>query len=227
MKTTLGILKEIDKDWFRQNMRRFTWQAYHLFPETPNPQILDLGCGTGIPTIELALMSKGRITAVDIDKSSLAVLKEKATALNLTKQIKTVKGDFNKLRFPRGSFDIVWCEGAVSGIGFEKGLRIWRPYLKPAGFMVIHDEIKDYGKKLASIPSLGYEIINHFIILVADWLDNYFRPLEKRIRELKDKYAEKQEILDILEKEECEIDLFKRSPDDFASIFFILGKKEL
>ena len=218
------IIKQINKDLFRQNLCRYTWQAYRMLPELKNPSILDLGCGSGIPTIELAVLSKGKITAVDMDKSALVVLKEKVKALNLTDHINTVRGDVNKLKCKKACFDIVWCEGAISTVGFEKGLETWHCFLKAVGFMVIHDEIKEYKRKMDIIPQYGYRLIGHLIISGDIWFREYFKPLEQRINELKNIYALKPHILKILQKEEYEIEEFKMNPNDFASIFYIMQR---
>jgi len=42
-----------------------------LLPKYLNPHILDVGCGSGIPAMELAKLSSGHITGIDIDQPSL------------------------------------------------------------------------------------------------------------------------------------------------------------
>jgi methylase of polypeptide subunit release factors len=49
---TINILKI--KDQCRKNLSRFTERALSSIPELDNPIILDIGCGTGVPTILLA-----------------------------------------------------------------------------------------------------------------------------------------------------------------------------
>lgn len=220
-----NIIKEINKDSFRQKLCKYTWQAYHILPPIKKPTILDCGCGNGIPTIELAILSKGYIIAVDIDKKSLALLKQKAKALNLTKHIRTRKCNLEKLHFKKYYFDIIWCEGAINSIGFEQAICSWKQFLQSSGFMVIHDQIKDHKRKLKSIPAYGYNLVDKFIISAASWYHEYLKPLEKRILELKNKYKIRQNIIDILNQEAYEIELFKRNPDDFASIFYIMQNR--
>lgn len=45
-----------------------------MLPSIKNPVIADIGCGTGVPTIELARLSDGMIYAVDTDECSLEIL---------------------------------------------------------------------------------------------------------------------------------------------------------
>ena len=42
-----------------------------MLPQLDKPQILDIGCGSGFPTMELARLSNGEIIGIDIDQHSL------------------------------------------------------------------------------------------------------------------------------------------------------------
>jgi len=223
-KIEADLLREIDKDSFRQNLRRFTWRAYNLLPKIECPEIIDLGCGYGVPTIELAILSKGRILAVDRDRQALSRLKQKVTALRLKKHIRVLAADLTRYRPRRGTYDIIWSEGAVSAVGFEKALDLWRDGLKPDGHLVIHDEIKDKDVKLNAAARLGWEVVEQFIVPIDTWLTDYFRPLGGRLHDLADKYAHNPRALEVLRREECEIEVFKQRPDDFASAFYILRR---
>ena len=52
---------------------KYTAKAFRMLPKLDNPRILDIGCGRGGPTMELARLSQGWITAVDIDQPSLDI----------------------------------------------------------------------------------------------------------------------------------------------------------
>ncbi|MDD1764348.1 MAG: class I SAM-dependent methyltransferase [Methanobacteriaceae archaeon] len=65
------------KDHFRRKLLNYTRKAFFKLPDIENPKILDLGCGTGVPTLELARISKGQITALDNDQESLDQLNQK------------------------------------------------------------------------------------------------------------------------------------------------------
>ena len=40
---------------------RYTRKAFRLLPKLAKPRILDIGCGTGIPALELARLREGEI----------------------------------------------------------------------------------------------------------------------------------------------------------------------
>jgi ubiquinone/menaquinone biosynthesis C-methylase UbiE len=218
------IASVIDKDMFRQKLSRYTRKAYNILPHMDVPSILDIGCGTGIPTIELAILSKGTITAVDTDKKSLKKLREKAKILHLSNNITPVRCSLYRLRFKNESFDIVWAEGSIAVIGFEKGLKEWRRLIKPGGFLVVHDEITNYEQKMSDISRCGYTLMDQFLISEHVWLKEYFKPLEEHVKELQTIYKNDPGIMTLLEHDACEIELFKQSPKNFASIFYVMKK---
>jgi len=71
------LLSEIDKDHFREQFNKYTRKAFHMLPKLEKPHILDIGCGSGVPTIELAKLSNGEIIGIDINQSLLDKLNRK------------------------------------------------------------------------------------------------------------------------------------------------------
>ncbi|MBN2531574.1 MAG: methyltransferase domain-containing protein [Spirochaetales bacterium] len=222
MKT--DILLEIDKDKFRSRLSGYTRQAYSRLPHMEAPAILDIGCGSGIPTIQLAIISKGKITAVDIDRQSLNILRDKIKVFRLSGHIKPVRHSLLTLHFKNTCFDIVWAEGSIAVIGFEKGIQEWRRFIKPGGFLVVHDEITNYREKMTCIPKFNYTLVHHFKISEHVWLNEYFNPLLQRIKELQVIYKNDPGAMKILDKEASETALFMKSPENLASLFYIMQK---
>jgi methylase of polypeptide subunit release factors len=54
---SVETLKIINKDVFRQPLIEYTIKAFNQLPPINQPNILDIGCGTGVPTLELTIMS--------------------------------------------------------------------------------------------------------------------------------------------------------------------------
>jgi len=195
-----------------------------MLPESEEPRILDIGCGSGIPTLELAKLSNGEILGIDIDQSLLDRLNRKIEEEGLSNRVKTRKCSLFEIDFPDESFDIIWAEGSISIIGFEKGLREWRRLLKPSGFLVVHDDIINMSNKLRNIPDCGYRLFGYFSLPEDAWWKEYYRPLEIRIKELRAKYKNNPEALKILEKHQNEIDMVKKNPKEYGSAFYIMQK---
>jgi len=195
-----------------------------MLPELDRPRILDIGCGSGVPTMELARLSNGQIIGLDIEQSLLDQLARKIKEAGLADRVKTLKCSMFELDFPDESFDIIWAEGSIARIGFEKGLKEWRRFLKPNGFLVVHDEIGNITKKLEQISSCGYDLLGHFTLPEDTWWTEYYGPLEKRINELRTKYGDEPQARLELDKEQREIELFKENPRRYGSVFFVMQK---
>ena len=64
-----------------------------------NPRILDIGCGPGMQTIELAKLSGGHIVALDFHEPFLEQLRKVVKKKGVDDRIKAVKGDMRNLNF--------------------------------------------------------------------------------------------------------------------------------
>jgi ubiquinone/menaquinone biosynthesis C-methylase UbiE len=215
---------EIDRDSSRESLLKYTRKAFKLLPKFDKPHILDAGCGSGLPTIELAKLSNGRVVGIDIDQFLLTELRRKIEKENLSDRVETRKCSMLELDFLDETFDIIWFEGATRMIGFEKALKEWRRLLKPNGFLVIHDEIKTVSNKSEEISGFGYKVVNHFFLPEDAWWMEYYRPLENRIKGLREKYKKNSQVLRKLRKIQDEIDMVKRKPEEYRSAFYILQK---
>jgi len=218
------LLFKINQDHFRERLNKYTRKAFRMLPKLERPRILDIGCGSGVPTIELARLSDGEIIGIDITQSLLDKLNRKIEEEGFSNRVKTIKCSLFEIGFPDESFDIIWAEGSISIIGFEKALKEWNRLLKTNGFLVVHDDTKNMSDKLKKIPDCGYKLINYFSLPEDAWWTEYYRPLESRINELRIKYKNDPEALKILEKYQNEVDMVKKNPKDHGSGFYIMQK---
>jgi len=242
-----NLLSEIRQSLYPENPARLqhTRRAFEMLPRLEAPRILDIGCGAGDPTLELARLSLGEIVGLDMDQSSLDQLSARAEEAGLSDRIRLVKGSMLEMDFPDESFDIVWSEGSIHVVGFDRGLRRWRRLLRSEGFLVVHEmawlrpdppqEIADYWRKvypgiqtiagnLEQIAPQGYKLLGHFPVPEETWWLDYYRPLEERIRELQGKYAKDRAAQAFLDREQREVDLYKKYSRWYGSAFFVMRK---
>ncbi len=221
---SVDIASEIRRDYFRAKLLQYTRKAFKMLPQLENPILLDIGCGTGVVTMELARLSGGRVVGIDIDQTALDKLDQKIEQAGLFRQIKTVNCSMKEIEFKDNSFDIVWCEGAVYVIGFENGLKDWRRLMRPLGFLVLHARIVEVEKRVDLIPLRGYTLLDKFIVTKESWWDEYYGPLQNMIEGLRHKYQNDANALAQLEKEQKEVDEFKNNPENHGSVFYLMQK---
>ena len=223
---TEEALFQVKKDMVRERLNKYTRKAFQALPKLYNPRILDIGCGSGIPTLELARLSHGKIVGIDIDQPALDKFAGKIKEAGLTGQVKAVNCSIFDMDFANESFDVVWSEGSIYAIGFERGLREWKRFLKPGGFMAVHDEQGNIKERLEQISDCGYELIVHFILSKETWWTEYFVPLEKFIVESRTRYTNAPKILEELHQAQRELDMFKQNPERNSSAWFVMKKRQ-
>ena len=205
------------KDKCRAGLLNYLAEAVSLLPEANNPRILDIGCGTGIPTIWLAEKYGGTITAIDTDNDALNWLKEKIIKKGLINQITVKSISFYDLKQKSCFFDIILAEGFLNVIGFEVGFVKLIGMLKEGGYFIIHDEFKNHKMKCEFIKTQKCELIGTVFMDESIWWNHYYRQLEEEISTLTISQINYQ-----FEPEMKEIELYKLDPTPFQSIYYII-----
>jgi ubiquinone/menaquinone biosynthesis C-methylase UbiE len=213
------------KDRVRERLNKFTAKAFQMLPKMDQTRILDVGCGAGVPTLKLAELSNGHITALDIDQDAIDSLKRKIRESGLSVRVEAMCSSMLDMDFPKESFDVIWAEGSIDHIGFERGLEELRRFLKPGGSLAVHDHKVDVARKLDYIPTSGYELLGYFNLDEQTWKKEYFFPMQRLIDETRSKHGGDRDMLALLDKEQQEIDVFKTDPASCCSVFFVMKKR--
>jgi len=212
----------------------------------PNPLILDIGCGHGMQTLELAKISQGTIFALDNHQPFLDILMKKAIREGFEKRIIPKNQSMLEMNFKDGTFDVIWSEGALYIMGFQKGLRRCKQLLKDKGYLVVSEAvlfsstipaplkkfwdeaypvITNVNGNIELIRHEGFEVLNHFSLPKSSWIDNYYTPMEKRIKVLHKKYRNNTAALNVFTACEKEIKMYEDYSDYYGYEFFIAQKK--
>jgi SAM-dependent methyltransferase len=216
-----------------------------MLPELDNPRILDVGCGQGGPTLELARLSGGQVTGMDIDQSALHELAGRAEEQGLSDRVQVVQGSMFDIEFADESFDIIWSEGSMHILGFERALGEWRRFIRPRGFLVVHEMawlrpdppseimgcwqlaypgIRTASEYVEQIPGHGYDLVGHFVLPEDFWWVDYYVPMVARIGELRGKYAQDQAAQKTLDTEQRAADLYRKHAKWYGSLFLAMQK---
>ena len=205
------------------------------------PLILDVGCGPGLQTLDLARLTGGSVIGLDNHEPFLRDLRRLAEAAGFSRRVRAVKGDMNRLPFSASSFDLIWSEGAAYSMGFADALRSWREFLRPGGRLAVteavwlkpgapepvrrcweeYPDIKDIPAVLEQVAACGYDIAGHFTLPDEAWWTHYYRPMEKRLAALREKYASDPKALDILADHQMEIDTHRNYSEYYGYEFIV------
>jgi cyclopropane fatty-acyl-phospholipid synthase-like methyltransferase len=69
---------------------RYTAKAFQMLPKLESPRILDIGCGPGGPTMELARLSGGHVIGMDIHQPYLDRLSQKIEQAGLSDRVEAM-----------------------------------------------------------------------------------------------------------------------------------------
>jgi SAM-dependent methyltransferase len=208
-------------------------------------RIADIGCGTGASTLLLARLLNARITAVDFLPDFLEVLAQQAERLGVADRVSTLACSMDELPFADEDLDVIWSEGAIYNIGFEKGVAEWRRFLKPGGLLVASEitwltdarpaelqrhwdreypEIDMASAKIRVLEKHGYTPIGYFVLPERCWLDEYYGPMQARFDDFLERHGNSAEARAIVDAEQYEISLYETYKAHFSYGVYIARK---
>jgi SAM-dependent methyltransferase len=210
----------------------------------PAPRVLDLGCGSGRSALVLAETLQTKVIAVDIHQPFLDQLRAAAEERGLEDLIEPRCADMRASGVPAGSVDLLWSEGALYLLGFEAGLRLWRPLLAPGGCLVASEcswltadppteaatffragypGMAGIEQNLGRARAAGFDVVDHFALPPEAWWDEYYAPLEQRMTELAPEAD--PELAAVIAETRREIELYRRHGDSYGYVFYLLRRR--
>ena len=221
-----------------------TRRALGLVPGVgPRTRVLDIGCGTGAQTLVLADSSPARIVAVDNHPPFIDALKRTARRLGITDRLEARVADMRGLDFADGSFDLIWCEGAINIMGVEAGLRAWRRLLRRNGHVALtevcwrqpeppaelaafwkreYPAIRDTSALLEAVQACGYQTVGHFPLPASAWWDDYYRPLQDNVTAFRQRHRNAPDAQALADQCQHEIDIWHAYSEFYGYEFVVL-----
>ncbi len=169
---------------------------------TIESKIADIGCGTGGQTMVLAEHTSGHIIGIDLFSDFIDIFNNNARKRNLQDRVKGIVGSMDNLPFQNEELDLIWSEGAIYNIGFERGINEWREFLKTEGFIAVSEaswftekrpdeidrfwkdaypEIDTISNKIGQMQKAGYIPIAAFVLPENCWTEHFYVPQVEEI----------------------------------------------
>jgi len=223
-----------------------TRKAFSYLKDLPaEPFILDIGCGYGVQTLELARISKGTIIALDNYQPFLDGLQQNAKKEGFDDRVIVKNQSMLEMDFKNNTFDIIWSEGAIFVMGFQNGLKKCNRLLKNKGYFVVSEavlllpnlpkplkefwdreypDIKDIKGNISMIENEGFNVISHFTLPKSSWVV-FYSQMNEQIKELRKKYHNSKTALQVFDNFEKEVKMYNDYYDYYGYEFFIMQKK--
>jgi SAM-dependent methyltransferase len=208
-------------------------------------KIADLGCGTGGQTMVLARHAPGHITGIDLFADFIDIFNANSCKWNLQDRVSGIVGSMDNLPFQREELDLIWSEGAIYNIGFERGLKQWHGFLKRGGFIAVSEaswftrerpaeidafwkdaypEIDVISRKVEQMEKAGYIPVATFVLPENCWLDNFYTPQISAQKKFLKKHAGNEAAEELVKNQRHEAHLYDKYKDFYGYVFYI-GKK--
>lgn len=212
---------------------------------TNESRIADIGCGTGGQTMVMAKNTPGQITGIDLFPTFIDLFNGNAKKLNLQDRVKGRVGSMDNLPFKNEELDLIWSEGAIYNIGFERGLNEWRKFLKTGGYVAVSEaswftderpteidefwmdaypEIDTIPNKVAQMQKAGYIPLATFILPDNCWTEHFYAPQVKAQEDFLKKYTGNKTAKDFIANQRHETQLYNKYKAFYGYVFYI-GKK--
>lgn len=167
------VLGTHDEEVARLGLQHDVWRPIVLETWTraglrPGQRVLDVGCGPGYATLDLAAAvgEAGQVFAIDQSARFLAHLTARAAATGLN-NVRTFQHDLSRDTLPAAEVDVAWCRWIFAFVSTPQALlRRVVDAIAPGGAIVVH-EYMNYAT-WRTLPPLA-ELDEFVAVVMASW----------------------------------------------------------
>lgn len=130
-------------------------------------------------------------------------------------------------------------------MGFEAGIKEWKEFLKPGGYIAISEitwltknrpkaidsfwkdeyaEMDTASHKIRILEENGFMPIGYFVLPESSWTDQYYIPMEKRFDEFLKKHNHSEVVKKMIDQQKEEIKTYNKYKDYYSYGFYIAKK---
>ncbi len=223
-----------------------THEAITAIPNiNPGFKIADIGCGTGSSAIQLAKETQASVLAIDLFADFLNKVKKNAEMEGVSDKVSTLQADMTQLSLEEESLDLIWSEGAIYNIGFEKGLREWNRYIRKNGYIAVTDstwltdtrpsEIESFWmdaypqmdtleNNIDKMAKAGYRVIKTAVLPDECWTKEFYEPQVNAQMIFLERHSNDFTANELVKNQRREADLFSKYSKYYGYVWYI-GQK--
>jgi SAM-dependent methyltransferase len=193
----------------------------------------------------LAQNAPGHFTGIDLFPMFIDLFNANAGKLGLQNKVKGEVGSMDNLPFGDEDLDLIWSEGAIYNIGFERGINEWRKFLKTGGYIAVSEvswftderpaeieafwndaypEIDTIPNKVAQMQKAGYIPVATFVLPENCWTEHFYAPQTAAQEHFLKKHAGNKTAEELVANERREARLYLKYKAFYGYVFYI-GKK--
>ena len=151
----------------------------------------------------------------------------------------------DNLPFRHEELDLIWSEGAIYNIGFERGLNKWRKFLKTGDYIAVSEaswfteerpveidkfwkdaytEIDTISNKIKQMQKAGYIPMATFVLPENCWTEHFYDQQVSAQKKFLKKYAGNKTAEELIANQRHEAELYYKYKEFYGYVFYI-GKK--
>lgn len=193
----------------------------------------------------IANHTSGYITGLDLFPAFIDLFNLNSRELNFQDRVNGVVGSMESLPFKNIELDLIWSEGAIYNIGFERGINEWHKFLKTGAFIAVSEaswlteerpseieefwndaypEIDTISNKVTQMQKAGYIPMASFVLPENCWTENFYVPQASAQEKFLRKHADNKTAEDFVENQRHEAELYYKYKEFYGYVFYI-GRK--
>lgn len=149
------------------------------------------------------------------------------------------------LPFHREELDLIWAEGSIYILGFANGIKLWKNFLKPGGYIAVSEitwitntrpkaieqfwvgeypEIDTASNKIKVLEDHNFTLEGYFNLRPQSWMDEYYQPLEEKFEVFLERHHHSELARKIVDDHMAEIDWYRKYREYYSYGFYMARK---
>jgi hypothetical protein len=131
-------------------------------------------------------------------------------------------------------------------VGFRDALTEWRKFLAPRGYVAVTEpcwlkaeipqEVRAFWADYPAMTTIesnerviadsGFRPVGSFVLPDSAWWDDYYDPMEQRLRKLRYQYRDAPHAIVQIDQAQRELDVRRQHSDCYGYVFYVMQRLE-